>query len=390
MQNFIANSLPEMPSKNSGTISIGFFDLPTPQQDAGKIIPQPQLPFTLDCLRSCVPALPIFPIASLTPEMVNRFYQYSLSQIDYAGEIKHDLLLHIADFLLTVIADIPKERCQVYPPEFNLAYIQPQNEEEMHAFHRFPFLYLAMKYDVGHSTGEQVTLAMLKYASHLLEGKKIDTDNPFVIDVKSLIPPESSYRLGLYTRRPFPGGNVICPMKNIFCPLEPYFCSQTYRDRVMMYWPLQSLVKQDDSYIRPFALPHQKYSLWGFDKVLSTAATTLVLTPDLNEYYLNNNQIDMAIVSWFGAQYTLSKVDFTPLQGRRVIYVFNPGSFNGDRQACRACMDDVTVRLNALGCSVTIMANPAYEVTQLMPCPPMDVATPVLSPFYSTVQPLMK
>lgn len=296
--------------------------------------------------------------------------------------------MHTAEFELTLMAESPEEAARVLPrclpsnilPQKSKAMAKASDELSAPSLPTyegelkktmFPHLLAATYYDFSYiPLGNQLNFNMLQKAYSILRELKIATDNPFLIVPEDLIPPQSSYRMGIFNYRPYIGLRTVYPIGKMGAIQELYCIDDNSRQ----IWPLRALVKANSAYIKPCFLPHWRYSLFGLEKVLYSNAEPIVVTPDLTEYFINNSY-EKAVISWYGAQYTLPKVDFSPLAGRTVVYVFNPGSFNGDINACSQCMNQVMLSLQAQGCKVNIMGNPAFANQINLPMIPPCVCT---------------
>lgn len=342
-------------------------------------IMQPQV--QLASMRTFTPAPPMWNTPSISPEEADSCYRYNncYTFIDYGGQIKSDLVQHIAEIVLTVKADAPEERARFLPPDGETNELWSQKvQEQLGGDNQFPCLTAACAYDFGEDSVPVSRLhgwMLLSKAYQILSDLRVDTSNPFLLDVESQLPFQSKFRLGLFARRPFQGLNLWAPAGDMLMPQEIY-CSEMPDARSGQIWPVGSLVKSGDAYIKPCFLPHGLYSLWGLDRLLYSTTKTIILTPDLHECIDNSYHWGMAVLSWFGSSWTLPKVDFGPLAGRTIYYVFNPGSFGGDYQACLQCMNAVWEILQSLGCNVVLMANPAYAQPAPVPAPyPAPVLT---------------
>ena len=344
---------------------------------------QEQPPAQLPPMRTYITSPQRISIQSISPETADGLYRYNAAPIDYGGQVKNDLVMNLADMMLHLMAETPADAARFFPGGRRIpkllcdlkplrmpdnvgqdAGTQSPEQELVSRLRATPFrlLMFSTYCDFGFSeiSLDDLIKFMLRKAYWILRELGIDTANPYLVNVESLIPQQSRYRLGLYIQRPFTGLVFGGPVGDMWAWLENY-CLETSNACYGQIWPLRSLVKDGCTFIKPCFLPHRQYSLWGLERLLYTDVLTVVLTPDLREYTCNCTYCGMAVVSWFGAQYTLPKVDFSPLAGRTVHYVFNPGSFNGDYQACLACMNEVTASLVALGCYVNVMANPQYS-----------------------------
>ena len=330
-------------------------------------------------------------VATSTPEAVNAAYRYNVfSQIDY-GEIKNDLIMHLAEVKLSTMAESPEEAARVFTrrlpsnlfPQNSKAMAKASDEQSavlaLPTFKEelkrtmFPFLLTATCCDLGcFPLPPLLTQEMLQKAYSILRESKIDTANPFLIDPEDLIPPSSSYRMGIFSHRPYIGLCTMYPI-GVMGVMQELYCID-YDSRQIL--PLRTLVKANNDYKKPCLLPHGRYNLFGLERILFSNAEPIVVTPDLWEFHDNYHNDGIAIISWYGAQYTLPKVDFSPLAGRTVMYVFNPGSFNGDCNACRQCMNQVMHLLQAQGCEVIIMANQSFAEPLICTLPNAFMASP--------------
>ena len=356
----------------------------TPDNQANVQVCQSVMP-SLPDMRSFIPAPSSINVVPSTPEIVNDIYNYNYYSIDYGGQIKNDLIMYLAETILALMAENPVEAARALPRSVSNNYfsqtralVKAENEQtdvlsspqfQMQlSVTQHPFLLAATCYDLGFMPMKpDLTRFMLQEAYSILRELNIDTSNPYLIDPENLIPPQSHYRMGAFRQRPFIGLPIIFPFGDMGMPQEEY-C--TAPDGPI--WPVRSLVKARNAYIKPCFLPHRRYSLFGLEKILYSNADPIVVTPDLTEYFVNNSY-EKAVISWYGASFTLPKVDFSPLAGKSVIYVYNPGSFNFDHLACLHCMNQVTELLFAKGCSVTVMGNPLYHAAPVPLLEPQGV-----------------
>ena len=344
---------------------------------------QPSLPE----MRSYIQAPSILRVPQSTPEAVDCSYVYNNYPVDYGGQIKNDLNMYLAEMALSIMTETPEEEVRAFPRRLRnilrsletkpLANVNDAQTDVLSSSQfqeqlkntQLPFLLTASCYDLGFVPMEPLTWYMLQTAYSILRELNIDTRNPFLINPEDLIPQQSLYRLGTFRQLPFKGLLKLFPIGDMGMPQELYCLAPDGP-----IWPVRSLVKARNAYIKPCFLPHRRYSLFGLEKVLYSNAEPIVVTPDLTEYLINSSYAN-AVISWYGAQYTLPKVDFSPLAGRSVIYVFNPGSFNGDYQACLHCMNQVVGLLANNGCNVDFMANPVFSNTPNPQLPPPTVCT---------------
>lgn len=354
-------------------------------------------PNLLSRMRIGVPVLPFQNVQSYTLEQADSYYNFNCRPIDYGGEGKNSLVAELAETRLVLMAENPAELARFLPPSVRLQQshdgclvtktLRGNNPLDIKEFTELlekypftPFLAAATCYDVGPLTDAEFRVAMVQKAYAVLNALGINTENPYLVDVESWISPESSYRLGLFLKRPFTSLECMSPRGDMLAPHELYCYDMSTPEYV---FPLRSLVNANTDYIKPCFLPPRQYHLFGTEKLLYTDVTTVVLTPDLREYGLNFSYMGMAVISWYGAEYTIPKVNFAPLAGRTVLYVFNPGSFGGDYQRCRFCMERVMEQLAMQGCNVSILANPLYGRTDATQ-PPPQMAAISFPPFNAT------
>ncbi len=342
------------------------------------------VPLSISDMRSYIPAPPQVHVTPSTAEVVNRTYKYNSVPIDY-GQTKNDLIMYTAEMMLSIMAETPAESARAFPRGVsNNLYSQtralakangaqtdilssPQFQMQLNTT-QHPFLMAATCYDLGYVPMKpDLTCLMLQKAYSILCELNIDTVNPFLINPEDLIPPQSHYRMGTFRQRPYIGLPIVFPFGDMGMPQEEYCTAPDGQ-----IWPLRSLVKARSAYIKPCFLPHRKYSLFGLEKILYSNADPIVVTPDLTEYFVNDSY-EKAVISWYGASFTLPKVDFSPLEGKSVIYVYNPGSFNNDQHGCLDCMNQVISLLNAKGCTVTVMGNPCYHAAPVPLLEPQGV-----------------
>ncbi len=330
------------------------------------LAPQQSPPITLEELRTYTPAPYIPNNQTLTPEEVNNCFNYSVISIDYGGEIKNDMIMCIAEVLLIVKSEIPAERARFLPPIQKSKSKCRDNDLTSQEFlnmlnmnRAFPFLVATTYYDrYLAKEGCYFKTAMLCKAYSILREFGINTENPYLIDIESLIPPESSFRLGLYQNLPFTSFLLVRPLGDMLIPKELYCMDDKAFAGFGQIWPLRSLVQSNSTKIIPYFLPYNHYSLWGYEKLSRYDGKTVILTPSLYDYCLNTT---MDVISWYGGEYTLGKVDFTPLAERTVLYVYNPYSFKGNVYACAHCMQSVMSILKSINSNVIILSNPAWE-----------------------------
>lgn len=377
-----------LPAKHGSAVATGDSEITATRDlvemsSAFQDLPQVQPPAQLSSMRTYITSPQTVSVMSEPPATVDVFYNYNYVPIDYGGQVKNTLVMHMAEVVLTTKAETPEEAARFFPgghiPERLLdpTPLRLPDNAGQDAVSQTPALEMASRlattqfrllmlstycdFDLAViSIGDLVKL-MLQKAYGILREEEIDSANPYLVDIESLIPQQSRYRLGLFLQRPFKGLVFGGPVGDMGAWQEDY-CLEAPGASYSQVWPLRSLTKAGCGFIKPCFLPHRRYSLWGLDKILFTNVQTIVLTPDLREYFYNYTYCGMATVSWFGAQYTLPKVDFSPLAGRTVHYVFNPGSFNGDYQTCLACMNGAIASLVAFGCNVNVMANPQCTV----------------------------
>ncbi len=357
-----------------------------------EVVPQP--PVQLHQLGFGIPAQPFQNVHSYSYPQIDAFYCYNYLPIDYDGRIKNDVVATLAELKLTVMTETPAELARFLSPSVRLTLTDngkivirasrnnnpldtKEFEEILEKNKSFPYLAAATYYDLGSCPDAEFKFAMLQKAYFILNELEINTENPYLVDVDSCIPPESSYRTGLFLYRPFNGIQILSPRGGMYAPQELYSSDANAPGCI---WPLRSLVKADTNYVKPCFLPQKQYHLFGTEKLRYTNVWPVVLTPDLMEFSRNYSYYGMAVLSWYGADYTIPKVDFSQLAGRTVHYAFNPGSFGGDYQRCRCCMERVMELLVAQGCHVYILATPWYERPNDTMPPPHMASMPFIQP----------
>ena len=107
-------------------------------------------------------------------------------------------------------------------------------------------------------------------------------------------------------------GGVIC------------ICVAANIDGVNYLFPCTNLIRNSDYEHSTFhVMTKANLSLFNIDKIAANSHAEIILTSNLLLAHRFKDLEDAVITSWLGAQYTYKQIDFVPLEGRKLLYLYD-------------------------------------------------------------------
>ena len=89
-------------------------------------------------------------------------------------------------------------------------------------------------------------------------------------------------------------------------------------------FPCSNLIRSSDSEHSTFHVMTQaNLSLLNLDKIAGNSHAEIVLTSNALLAYRFKDLEDIILASWYGGRYTYKKIDFIPLEGRQLLYLYD-------------------------------------------------------------------
>ena len=147
------------------------------------------------------------------------------------------------------------------------------------------------------------------------------------------------------------------------------------------YLPVTPISSTECAYPAPMFLPVANVPLANLDRLFYDSSPHIILTPNFSIYDRNNYCQDATILSWWGDADTIDLVDWGPLAGKTVLYLYRPSDFH-DQSRTQGCLNAVREKLLALGCNFLIV-----DLSDATFAPPLNQPPPNTQPdpYYSPV-----
>lgn len=222
--------------------------------------------------------------------------------------------------------------------------------------------------------------AIVEKAYSLARRLNIDTNNPFRASIDFLQDPANQRYVEsvAYYMLPWnvPRVSVYGEQRSIVDALIPV----NYRGGTM-YFPLTMIASTTSRYPKPMILPKNRLPLFGLYKLLHCQTEFICLTPCLHMGVINEQDPKLTVMSWWGSDSTIDLVDWTPLAGKTVYYLYRSNEFNNKIRA-DWCFNAVREKLLALGCNFLIV-----DLSDATFAPPLNQPLPNTQPdpYYSPV-----
>jgi hypothetical protein len=240
----------------------------------------------------------------------------------------------------------------------------------------YPFIHFAC---LGDHTC-QGAYAIVEKAYSLARRLNIDTNNPFRASIDFLQDPANQlyvesaahFMLPQNVPRVYVYGEQLS-IVDVLIPVNYWGGT--------MYFPLTMIASTTSRYPKPMILPKNRLPLFGLAKLLHYQNEFICLTPCLHMGVINEQDPKLTVMSWWGSDSTIDLVDWTPLAGKTVYYLYRSNEFNNKIRA-DWCFNAVREKLLALGCNFLIV-----DLSDATFAPPLNQPPPNTQPdpYYSPV-----
>ena len=101
-------------------------------------------------------------------------------------------------------------------------------------------------------------------------------------------------------------------------------CVATSFDGKNFLFPCTNLIRSSDHEHSTFhVMTKTNLSLFNLDKIAANSHTEIILTSNLLLAHKFKELDDAIVTSWFGANYTYKQIDFVPIEGRKLLYLYD-------------------------------------------------------------------